>query len=401
MLGLTAALVFSYPTNRVLLDFRPKTDSWMRLKLLLRYPVDVSRAQRLLRDRPSSPLSTTDRPLVLDLRTPQLLFDCGRHLRSIAYYAKQAGSPTVIRCGNLLLGGIARKVFGRELLVQPDVQRITPRDPIPANSMVLGDYLVGQTELQSLAERSICFYRMCIGRDIDRSVVVMPYPMHPATLRYLPEMNLTALRNYGPDRRCVFFAGSQKTRYGDRWMQREFGVLSRLEILDSLRQRFANRVQSQLPSSTGETKIVIQDSRVNAIPASQWLTTLARAGFFICCPGGRQPLCHNLIEAMSVGTIPIIEYGDRITPSLRDGDTAICYRGRAGLFQAMKRVDQMGHADRIAMSRRVTSFYDQHLCGTKFFADLRRGTKQAETGSEICMPFHERNFYSPGRPLAA
>ncbi len=121
----------------------------MRLKLLLRYPVDIRRARRLLEAKEHLLRPSSDRPLVLDLQTPQLMFDCGRHFQSIAYYAWQAGSPTIVRCSNLLLGGIARKVFGREMLAQPYVSRISSSQAIPEGAFVLGDYEPDARELEA------------------------------------------------------------------------------------------------------------------------------------------------------------------------------------------------------------------------------------------------------------
>ncbi len=106
----------------------------------------------------------SERPLVLDLRTPQLMFDCGRHFQSIAYYAWRAGSPTIVRCSNLVLGGIARKVFGREMLTQPYVSRISSARPLPPGSLVLGDYEPSRGELQNDVR-----WRHHLPEDADRS----------------------------------------------------------------------------------------------------------------------------------------------------------------------------------------------------------------------------------------
>jgi hypothetical protein len=183
-------------------------------------------------------------------------------------------------------------------------------------------------------------------------------------------------------------------------MQREFGVLSRLELLDTLRQRFPDRIIDSLGRGTSSRPIVLIDSRKAAISAESWLPTLSRARFFLCCPGGRQPLCHNLIEAMSVGTIPLIEYGDRITPRLRDGETAICFDGRRGLIDAVERIDRLTADELLGLSRRVAAFYDEHLCGTRFLHRLRDGHFDLSTRS-LCMPFHERDFYESHQARAA
>lgn len=379
----------------------------MRLKLWLRYPVDIRRARRLLEYRDvleqgsGEAWKSTERPVVLDLRTPQMMFDGGRHFQSIAYYAWRAGSPTILRCSNLLLGGVARKVFGREMLAQPYVQRISPGHPLPMNSLVLADYEPGDSARSSYLASGVTFLRMRIGRDVDRSDPVMPYPMHPATLRYLSTTDLASMRANDHQREAVLFAGCQKPRYGDGWMQREFGILSRLEILNELRYRFPDRVRDSWSGAGGDRRpIVLLDSRTCTIQPSEWLPSLASARFFLCCPGGRQPLCHNLIEAMSVGTIPIIEYGDRITPALVDGQQAICFRGRDGIGAAIERIDSMSEEEVRGLSRRVASFYDRHLCGVGFLRDLRDGSVKSETG-RLCMPFHERNFFTDPSSIAA
>jgi hypothetical protein len=253
----------------------------MGLKLLLRYPVDIRRARRLLEHRNESMPEPTSRPLVLDLRTSQLTFDCGRHFQSIAYYADRAGASTVLRCSNLVLSGIARKVFGREMLAQPYVYRIAPSQSLPQGSVVLGDYEPDRREQAEMQRAGVTFLRMLIGRDVDRSVPVMPYPMHPATLRYLADADLAGLRRRTNHRQAILFAGCQKARYGDSWMRREFGILSRLEILNTLREQFSGRIQDSLQQSGGSRPIVLMDSRSHGIPASQWLPTLAAARIFL------------------------------------------------------------------------------------------------------------------------
>ncbi len=380
----------------------------MQIKSLIRYPIDIRRARQLLADKPCAPPNLSERPICLDLRTPQLLFDCGRHLASFAHYARSAGSPFFVRCAPLLLAGIARKIHGREMLAESHACWLPPASPLPPNALVLCDY-EPLAETASNVQPAIAGDRqvqMMIGRDIDRSIPVMPYPMHPATLRHQSEASdLSRLRESFP-RRGIFFAGNQKPKYGDAKVGTNFGVLSRLEIVRVLREQFPTRMATSMQNTTslectsGAAAIILSDSRVDSIPASQWLSRLAQAQFFVCCPGSSQPMCHNLIEAMSVGTIPLIEYGDRITPPLRDGENAICFAGQAGLVDAIKRIDQLSADELTQLRRGAAQFYDDYLCGTRFFAALRDGGFDL-SARRICMPFHEQNFYPSSRAIAA
>lgn len=382
----------------------------MQIKSFVRYPVDICRARRLLSGRPLLPEPLTERPIVLDLCTSQLLFDCGRHLASLAHHSRSAGSPFIVRCNRLLLSSIARKIHGRDMLVDPATKWIPKTEPIPPNALVLSD-------VESLDQSQIT---MLIGRDIDRGIPVMPYPMHPATLPHAELCQLRALR-MTKNRAPIFFAGNQKPKYGDDRMRKNFGMLSRLEILDRLAHAFPDRMassikevatphvtaessatvgQHSLSHSTTPRPIVIADSRIESIAACDWLAALARAQFFLCCPGSSQPVCHNLVEAMSVGTIPILEYDQRLTPTLRDGENAICFRGSRGLVDAIKRIDRLSSEQVLRLSHNAASHYDQHMCGTKFMRRLRDGDIDVSSG-RLCMPFHDRNFYkSIGRTAA-
>ncbi|WP_146521885.1 hypothetical protein [Stieleria varia] len=387
----------------------------MHLKTLIRYPIDIRRARRMLASRPDallhpslrstdSGVGTGGRPVVLDLTTTDLLIDCGRHLMTLACWAQAIGSPFSIRCSRLILSAVARKIHGRELLSETAVRWLDPsstdrENQIPAGALVLCDAEPTASRVGNHLDSGVTRLQMLIGRDIDRSIPVMPYPMHPATLQQLATTDLESLR--ATPRRCgVFFAGNQKRKYGDDKMQHEFGVVPRLELLQTLKQNFAPHIATR-PCDDDATcprglpvrdRIVLVDSREHSIPASNWLTTIASAEFFLCCPGAAQPTCHHLIEAMSVGTIPLIEYGDRMTPPLEDDVNAVCFYGTDGLVTAIDRIESMSSAQIARLRQGAIAYYEQHLCGSRFMQALCDETIDL-SGGLICVPFHEHNLY--------
>ncbi|EMI17354.1 ATPase [Rhodopirellula maiorica SM1] len=157
---------------------------------------------------------------------------------------------------------------------------------------------------------------------------------------------------------------------------------------------------SEIVANDAAVPIRLQDSAETPIAPSQWLPFLAQHRFFVCCPGAAQPMCHNLIEAMSVGTIPLIEYGDRLRPQLTDGENAICFRGADGLRDAIDRIHQLSASRLDEMSQSAAAYYDNHLCGKTFLAAFRDGTLDL-TKRQIVMPFHSENFFSQTSPQAA
>ena len=366
----------------------------MQLKSFLRYPIDIHRARRLLADRTERRPELHQRPIVLDLRTPQLLFDCGRHLASLSHYAQQAGSSFYVRSSSMMLAAMSRKIHGGEMLSDAGSHWLSTSETLPEDALVLCDY-VPKPDSNDTRQ----YVQMLIGADIDRSLPVMPYPMHPATLRTTDESDLQTLR--ANDRRCdIFFAGNQKSRYGDEKMQRNFAVQSRLELLATLRQRFPDEIVETATGVSKQQPIALVDSRLHPTPACDWLPTLSRAEFFLCCPGSSQPTCHNLIEAMCVGTIPLIEYGDRVTPALRDGETAICFKGRGELIDSVSRILAMPPQEKRRLRENVIMFFEEHLRGERFLARLRDGQIGSQP-KQICMPFHETNFYTRAETMVA
>lgn len=69
---------------------------------------------------------------------------------------------------------------------------------------------------------------------------------------------------------------------------------------------------------------------------------LASADFFLCQPGEIMPQCHNIVEAMAVGTIPLTNYPDWLSPPLVDGREALVFDTFASLDAAVTRAMAIG-----------------------------------------------------------
>ena len=345
----------------------------VKLKHWLRFPIDLHRAQQLLARESGAPVASLDqRSIVLDLKTDDFAFDGGRHLAALAQQSLAIGSPFFLRCSSAVLAVIARKVHGREMLAIDGVQHLASSSSLPEGVLHLTDH-------ESSCPSAIW---LRVGCDAEVDLPVMPYPMHPATLNHFQAANLSSLRKTERIHR-VFFAGNQKAKYGQGKIRRQFGLCDRIEVLQCVRNHFP---------FADESFICLRESRTSPIVAPDWLPTLARADFFLCAPGSSQPTCHHLVESMSVGTIPILEYGDRVTPPLIDAEHAILFRGTDGLAQAIDRVLQMPKEEIESMRSRVSRFFDDHLCQAKFLKRLRDPLPHEDV-RRVSLPFHNENFY--------
>jgi hypothetical protein len=344
------------------------------LKDWIRFPFDFRHAQTLLSSERGNAVELTERPIVLDLSTTDFCFDCGRHLAALAQQSIAIGSPFFLRCSSSVLAVIARKQHGREMLALSNAAYLTPTERLPANCLRLTDHDSG--------DRWAVWLR--VGCEAEPGMPVMPYPMHPATLNHWQPSNLESLRENQHRQHRIFFAGNQKPKYGQGKLTKQFGIMDRIEVIRTIEKQFP---------FVDQEFICLRDSRESSIPAADWLQALASADFFLCAPGSSQPTCHHLVESMAVGTIPILEYDDRVTPSLINDETAITFRGHDGLVAAIDRVLRMSKSEMIEMRANAAAFFDKHLCQGRFLKQIRDGQMDLPIRA-ISMPFHNENFYT-------
>lgn len=199
-----------------------------------------------------------------------------------------------------------------------------------------------------------------------RAPVIAPYAMHPAqAMRATPEV-LAQLRE-SPRRMRVLFAGDSQGYVRNR-VRYPAPKLPRLEVLTTLKERLGDAIVAvsrseqidQLCDSGFVDRFVLSDSG-SGISPSDWLPTLAKADFFLCPPGMVMPMCHNVIEAMAVGTIPLISYAEWLHPNLRHLSNCIVFDGEDDLVEKMRLALSMPEPQVKAMRANVVAYYESHL----------------------------------------
>jgi hypothetical protein len=99
---------------------------------------------------------------------------------------------------------------------------------------------------------------------------------------------------------------------------------------------------------------------------------------FLAPPGFQMPQCHNIIEAMAVGCIPLTNYADWFSPPLTDGENCFRFHDRKDLQERIASILATDQAALNAMRRRVIDYYDRHLAPKSFLERFR-----AQQASEI------------------
>ena len=211
--------------------------------------------------------------------------------------------------------------------------------------------------------------------------ILMPYPVHPVHTAPNLEERLAGLRAT-PRRLRIFFSG-ETAGYTRNRVTYPAVKLPRHEIIQTVLARMGDNaifVQDQptfdrLLAAGHLRKCVIMDTSKVRIADENWLGVLSAADFFLAPPGIVMPMCHNAIEALAVGAVPIINYAEWFDPALEHGRDCIAFDNKDALINSLNSALAMDEAEITELRAGALAYYDTHLTNRSFLAslDARRG----------------------------
>ena len=168
--------------------------------------------------------------------------------------------------------------------------------------------------------------------------IIMPFPVHPVHSTSDLEQRLERCRSNIKSMK-VFFSGDTKNYTRNR-VQYPKAKLPRLRVINTIRERMNENVvlikdSAHLKSMMDRSymnKCVLVDTDKTWVDDREWLENLSRSEFFLSPPGIVMPMCHNLVEAMAVGAIPITNYPEWFDPDLRHMETCIVFDSKEDLI---------------------------------------------------------------------
>lgn len=209
------------------------------------------------------------------------------------------------------------------------------------------------------------------------SGVLLPYPMHPNIyLQYRDHERLEQYRGHKKAIR-VLFAGNVGGGYGRGKLFDSISMLSRGEVVDHIVSRHLARVVrsadelASLIEAAGRSEFVLVDGAHCKIDQRLWLETVARCDFLLCLPGVVMPMCHAPVEAMAVGTVPLLNYPDWFIPPLEPARQCLAFSTLEGLESGLHRALQMDEQQMGAMRQAALDYYAENLDPARVFARLR------------------------------
>ena len=216
----------------------------------------------------------------------------------------------------------------------------------------------------------------------------LPFFVHPEIHESgQVEQLLSKTNQTGPRPLSLLFAGNAKApKYDDPVLADKYNVLSRVRALaiaeKSLAPELVRRphsLEKLTPSQEHRKSLTIATTQDLRIPSEQWIETLALADFYFACPGVEMPLCHNLIESLAAGSIPILQYHQYLHPNLTNGVNCLVYKDESSLIETLNLALSMSNNETQSMRQAAQQYYKTYLQPGYFAKQLIESKPQNST----------------------
>lgn len=167
----------------------------------------------------------------------------------------------------------------------------------------------------------------------------------------------------------------------------EFSVVPRTELLSFMKEKSEfmalsgkEELLKRIKERSLENKYAFAIKEDFELPMEDVRETLSHFNFYFCCPGVVMPLCHNVIEAMSVGTIPIIqkEYAEVMYPNLTDGVNAIIFDDLRHLDSILQNIFNTPETEVNRMRENVLNYFQDYLTPESMIEHLNESIRNKE-----------------------
>jgi hypothetical protein len=202
------------------------------------------------------------------------------------------------------------------------------------------------------------------------SVLRLPFFIHPIMNQYLP-VEKQKKRNR------ILFYGSNDTAYDSEIIKNKFQLMSRSEVYRIVEKSKLNFISPEsyeiLEQQLNDPEIKDAFFFLNCgkvwIPAQRWMSVLASFDFFIATPGIMMPHSHNLIEAIYVGTVPVLQYAHWLFPPLLNDVNCVTFNDELNLVKCINELLFLPRAKVDELQKNITDYYFNFMDPKKCFAD--------------------------------
>ncbi len=252
----------------------------------------------------------------------------------------------------------------KSLLLRERLGVVTSLDELKEPYFLITDRDLPKPEL---AEKMVVVSyepRLCQGGD-EMAFPVFVHPQITTKVTLPPVYQVNAPR---PAR--IFFGGNtEEGKYDKDVLRQVYHMLTRREMLEAaaaVTPAYRPVDAASWLASAEFHPFVLCETQHCKIPQERWLEALGKADFFLACPGVGMPLCHNLIEAMAAGAVPILQYGDYLPQPLEDGVNCLAFSDSTSLREITVKVLAMSQEQIHTLRGNVRAYYDEFLAPGRF-----------------------------------
>ena len=212
------------------------------------------------------------------------------------------------------------------------------------------------------------------NKNKEDSFFYVPMALHPNL--YFHKYWNTTVALEAKRLNSLFFAGNfDAQQYHQIEDMGKFKVASRLQLIDQLRESNLAafpKTAEEFRAAMQQFAVIIVDTKYFGIEAKELRPCLAQFNFFLACPGISMPFSHNIIEAMSCGTIPVIEreYAQLFSPPLKHLYNAIIFENAAALNKTVELAILLESELVSTIRKNVVQYYSNYLSPQKVVESL-------------------------------
>lgn len=379
-------------TRRKRMDWLNKLNAWWRrYRWLLRLPSYL--AYRRWLSKQSAKLPQQQPVVIMDFADTRIDGPQGRRVYALFIYFVRSGYHVAFARRYLFLVNIKRKLKG--LILQEPFSIVDSRAKPECDFVLLTDR---RSALPQHATRIIRIdYRP--GHRPGDGTVPMPFSLFPRIYADGQDLLLKQFRQQARQWGVFFGGDAMPGKYNKASIQRIYAKTSRPLMLNALKDALPTNLHHAPLDQRGfdallnqqTAGLVVMNTRHCRVPPADWLLTLARSRFFLACPGYRYPMSHNAIEALAVGTVPIIEYPELFFPALENGVNCLTFSGEDDLVEVTRRAIDLPDLQWQQLSRGAAAYYEAHLAPQPTINALMQALPDADNVVHLrYLPFFKR-----------
>jgi hypothetical protein len=220
--------------------------------------------------------------------------------------------------------------------------------------------------------------RYDLYRADNSGAMCYPILFHPDYHFRRVEENLLSRAPSSERRIAALFVGSVGDNYDKAETKEFFHINTRLETINFIKEHikadrlFIPKTKEEFYTAfyAGELndKAVIIESSKFSLRGEEYFDLLLASRFFIYMCGAMWPYCHNQIESMASGAIPVTQFPEIFAPPFEDGKNALAFSTLPDLITLLENICSGAYAESkiSAMRNGILDYYKEHLSFDSF-----------------------------------